>query len=98
MKRFYLSVFVTLAILSGWSFNAIGQATTFGFTGSVQTYTVPANVSSVAIDLGGASGGGAFSLSPGGGGRVQATLLTVPGQVLYIYVGSFGPPGLDNTT
>ena len=66
----------------------------FSYTGAVQTYTVPANVTSISVDAFGASGmtatsnpnyGGNTGL--GKGGRVQADLAVTPGETLYIYVG-----------
>lgn len=67
----------------GW-----GQTvTTFNFTGGVQTYTVPACVSSLEITAEGGQGGGAGGAN---GATVTATLDVVPGQVLEIRVGGQG--------
>jgi len=64
---------------------------TFNFTGSAQTYTVPANVTSITVDVQGAQGGGSIpnpGSNPGGlGGRVQTTLSVTPGEILSINVG-----------
>jgi|GEM_PF-614037 len=64
---------------------------TFNFTGAAQTYTVPANVTSVTVDVQGAQGGGSLpspGSNPGGlGGRVQTTLSVTPGEVLTVNVG-----------
>ena len=64
---------------------------TFNFTGSPQSYTVPANVTSLTVDVQGAQGGGSLpspGSNPGGlGGRVQTTLSVTPGEVLSVYVG-----------
>ncbi|WP_345257882.1 glycine-rich protein [Flaviaesturariibacter amylovorans] len=72
---------------------------TFNYTGGMQTFTVPAGVTSISIDARGARGGrgsenGGF-VSGGGGGRVQATMSVTPGQVLNIFVGErgYGDPG-----
>jgi len=70
------------------------MSTTFNYTGSVQTYTVP-NATSILVDAYGASGklgdfyGGNLThwAGPGRGGRVQTVIQVTPGQVLYIYVG-----------
>ncbi len=68
-------------------------ATTFNETGGMQTYTVPAGVISLHVDIRGAKGGG-----PGGGngGEVTADLAVTAGQVLNIFVGGAGalPGGL----
>ena len=58
-------------------------STTFTYTGSPQTYTVPAGVFGVVVDACGAQGGGSTASTGGGrGARVQATLAVTPGQVL----------------
>ncbi len=65
-----------------------------GGTGSIQTYTVPAGVTSIRIDARGAKGGS--TTFPGGswiggkGGRVQGTFAVTPGDVLYILVAGKG--------
>ena len=71
--------------------NNLSGSQTFNFTGAAQTYTVPANVTSLTIDAMGAQGGGSLpspGSNPGGlGGRVQTTLSVTPGEVLTINVG-----------
>ncbi|MBF9237021.1 tail fiber domain-containing protein [Hymenobacter sp. BT683] len=71
------------------------SSVTFAYTGSMQTYTVPAGVTSLQVEArgaeGGASRGDRSGSYPGGwGARVQATLTVTPGQVLYLYVGGKG--------
>jgi hypothetical protein len=58
----------------------------FNYTGGIQTFVVPADVTSLRIDAQGASGG-YFGAA---GGRTEGTLQVTPGQVLYIYVGEGG--------
>ena len=85
--------------------------TTFTYTASVQTYTVPVGVTAITIDARGAMGGGQNCIytnyqSLGGcGGRVQATVNVTPGHVLNITVGGkpnvlgvggYGGGGNDN--
>jgi hypothetical protein len=61
---------------------------TFNFTGSVQTWTVPAGVTSVNLTVAGAKGGG---VNGGNGAVITKNCFTVtPGQVLNIYVGGMG--------
>ena len=62
---------------------------TFAYAGAVQTYTVPAGVTSLVVDMAGAAGGTGDSrdMTQGLGGWVQATLAVVPGEVLTILVG-----------
>ncbi len=59
---------------------------TFNYTGSPQTWTVPADVTQIQVDMYGAQGGGIYG-NPGLGGRVQTTLNVTPGEVLNLYVG-----------
>ncbi|MDA9666427.1 DUF5011 domain-containing protein [bacterium] len=63
----------------------------YNYTGSVQTFTVPAGVTSISVDAYGANGESKISGYGGGwegrGGRVQADLAVTPGEVLNIYVG-----------
>ena len=77
---------------------SIGQTTTFNYTGTVQTYTVPTGVYGISVDMQGATGGleyysgggGDFTSYGGGGGRIQANVIVTPGQIIYIYVGKAG--------
>ncbi|MDR3678342.1 MAG: gliding motility-associated C-terminal domain-containing protein [Flavipsychrobacter sp.] len=82
---------------TGLSGGTGGGVTTsiFGYTGGVQTFTVPANVSSITVDASGAQGGGSANVptNRAAGGRIQGTLATIPGQVLNIYVGGSGADG-----
>ena len=87
--------FFFLAFILGFSIVAQAQTTTFNYTGGAQTYTVPSAVSSLAIDMKGGAGGGAYvsssSFGPNArGGRVQCNLAVTAGQILYIYVGNVG--------
>jgi hypothetical protein len=74
--------------------SAVGNAT-FDFTGAMQTFTVPAGVTSVVIIAQGAQGGiGGTSQSGAGlGGAVMATLGVSAGATLNIFVGGQGSPG-----
>ncbi|WP_460587054.1 glycine-rich protein [Haliea atlantica] len=69
------------------------HAQTFSYTGSPQTYTVPAGVSQIQIEAWGASGGGS---SGGAGGYATGLLDVTPGQQLYIYVGQQGQTSGDD--
>ncbi len=74
---------------------ATQKIVTFGYTGTAQTWTVPANVHSVIFDLFGAQGGtdalGTQNGVGGLGGEATATLSVTPGQMLQVNVG--GDPG-----
>ncbi|GAA4335394.1 glycine-rich protein [Flaviaesturariibacter amylovorans] len=63
---------------------------TFRLTNNTQTFTVPAGVSSIRVDLRGASGASKGPGRGGNGGRVEATLTVTPGEVLYLQVGGPG--------
>ena len=65
-------------------------AFTFGYTGSLQTWTVPNGVTSVTVDVLGASGGAGYFGNGGFGGRVAGTQAVTAGQVLNIFVGGTG--------
>lgn len=81
--------------------NVVSGNVSFSFTGSVQTWTVPAGVTNIMVDAYGASGGTNSSLyippyddREGYGARVQTSLAVTPGQVLNIYVGGKGQDGM----
>ncbi len=85
-----------MLLLAAACSNALAQTTVnFSYTGSVQTWTVPAGVTSITIDAAGAVGGGSLNSSFGGGlgGRVQATYAVTSGTVLNIFVGGSGGNG-----
>ena len=85
------------------------SSSTFAYTGSVQTYTVPAGVTSLQVEARGAQGGAntggggnqyGLEYGPqagGAGARVQALLAVTPGQVLYLYVGGAGSPARNDS-
>ena len=56
----------------------------FAYTGAVQTFTVPACVTSITVTALGAQGGGTAG---GLGGRAIATIVVTPGETLNVYVG-----------
>jgi len=68
--------------------------TEFNYTGGVQTFTVPAGITSVTIEVWGAEGGVDGSPSSGGlGGYAIGTLAVSAGSTLYLYVGGQGQSG-----
>ena len=81
---------------------------TFTCPTTTTTWTVPAGVTSITVDVQGAAGGqnsvesvpsAGFTVvdRAGYGARVQATLAVTPGQVLNIYVGGIGPTGITGS-
>lgn len=98
MKRNFTRIRTGLAALGLFVFSAseAQTVTTFNYTGSMQTYTVPIGVTSITVDVYGAQGGFGYNAPnaiPGRGGRVQATLAVTPGEILNIFVGGQGGPG-----
>ena len=59
---------------------------TYNYTGSMQTFTVPAGVTSVTVEARGAQGGCGGGL----GARMIGTVAVTPGQILNILVGGQG--------
>jgi hypothetical protein len=69
--------------------DAVPTTETFEFVAGVQTFTVPANVTSVTFVVEGAQGGN--SQAPGGlGAQVTATLAVTPGQTFELRTGGSG--------
>lgn len=58
----------------------------FNYTGSIQSWTVPTNVTSIKVEVYGAAGGDLTNLG-GYGGRVIATFAVIPGATYYLTVG-----------
>src|SRR5204863_294023 len=86
---------VSLAALVGNAGSAAASTSTFTYTGSEQTFVVPAGVSSVHVV---ATGGHGESVSGGGAGGAAATvtgdLAVTPAETLYVEVGGVGGGGL----
>ncbi|NOQ73520.1 MAG: T9SS type A sorting domain-containing protein [Crocinitomix sp.] len=73
-----------------------GQTEVFDYTGSIETYTVPADVNQIQITTKGASGGEGDNIAsgvPGHGASIQGNFIVEPGQVLKILVGEEGEGG-----
>lgn len=67
--------------------------TTLSYTGSIQTFDVPADVHHISVDLRGGKGGagGVLNAQAGGnGGRLEGILTVTPGETLNIWVGGVG--------
>lgn len=85
-------------IVSAQSACTAGQTSAaFSFTGAVQTFSVPAGVTSAVVHVNGAQGGNGGGAAGGIGGlgaSVVGTLALTPGATLNIYVGGGGSSGL----
>jgi hypothetical protein len=62
-------------------------------TGGTQTWTAPATVTSITVDMAGARGGNFAAVGGGGGARLQATMAVIPGNTYTIWVGQHGNDG-----
>jgi hypothetical protein len=60
---------------------------TFSYLGSLQTWLVPAGVTSVTVDAWGAQGQGSAPVAGGLGGIASGAIAVTPGETLNIYVG-----------
>ena len=90
MNKLFLIVFYIISFSSFVRFNnSFGQSTTvnFNFTGSSQSWTVPPCVTSVAVSVSGASGGGTAG---GLGATITGNILVNPGDIVSIQVGGTG--------
>ncbi len=65
---------------------ATGGSQNFNYTGSQQTFVVPAGITELNIRAAGASGGSTGS-SGGTGANIESSIPVTPGETLYIYVG-----------
>jgi len=78
---------------------SITTAVNFIYTGADQTFTVPAGVFFIQVDLYGAAGGNGswggwtWGWSGGAGGYTHGTIAVTPGQVLTVMVGQGGAGG-----
>lgn len=82
------AVTVAGAPQAGAAADPVPQMVTFAYTGSTQTWTVPADVVKATLDLYGAQGAGEGN--GGLGGRATATIAVTPGDVITIVVGGTG--------
>jgi len=77
---------------------SLPAAATFPYTGSDQTYTVPAGVCGVRIQVEGAAGGGFQGSAGGHGGTGSAEISVQPNDVLTVVVGGRGSGRDENGT
>jgi len=93
MKKIYT---ITFGFLVSVQLLTAQTTQTFNYTGSQQTFTIPACVSSIVINASGAQGGTATYGPPPAGGlgaNIIGTFAVTPGQVLNIMVGQMGING-----
>lgn len=92
--RVLSSLGVSLLVAVAWPGNV--AATTFNYTGSLQTYTVPSGVTTIHIVAKGAQGGAVASDQGGLGAMMSGDFTVTPGEVLNVIVGGQGSQA--NTT
>lgn len=63
---------------------------TFTYTGAVQNWTVPANVTAITLEAWGAQGGNSSLVTGAKGGYAKGRIPVTPGEVLNVYVGGQG--------
>jgi len=63
---------------------------TYEATGARQSFTVPAYVTSLSLDVSGAGGGGTYGVAGGNGARLAASFPVAPGATLALVVGRRG--------
>jgi len=68
--------------------SAASGANTFEHTGSLQSFTVPAGVTSITVKMWGGGGGAGNWTAGGAGAYLTGTLAVQPGQVLSVIVGN----------
>ena len=81
------------------SCGVVTGSATFNYTGSAQTWVVPTCVTSITVEMWGASGGGSStggSGQSGRGGYVTGDLSVSPGETYYVYVGQQGGVSYSN--
>ena len=91
---------VAAVAVGGWVLNRSEPrvATGFEFTGSPQTYVVPAGICRLRVDIVGAAGGpGGTAGSPGAGAAAVTTLRVTPGEALRVAVGGWGGEAVGPT-
>ncbi len=83
MKRLYAAkLIVLIALICGWNLNALAQTSTYSYSGSIQTYSVGAGVTSIGILCTGATGGNSSGYNGGHGASMYGVFTVVPGHVL----------------
>jgi LPXTG-motif cell wall-anchored protein len=89
-----LGVVAALLAATPASAAPIGSSQSFAFTGSVQSWTVPADVTTIYVEVAGGQGGGSYGWG-GTGAELKGTLSVTPGTTLNLVVGGVGANGIQ---
>ncbi|WP_066755567.1 T9SS type A sorting domain-containing protein [Crocinitomix algicola] len=89
IKIYDLKLKIALFCLPIWGIS-FGQIEAFEYTGALQTYSVPLDVSSIRITAIGAAGGEGGLGEGGHGAQISGTFSVTPGEELTILVGGVG--------
>lgn len=99
--RCIAAVISASALLTMGTQQASGETITFNFTGAVQTWVVPLEVTSITFELKGASGGdasgGGWTVYGGRGASLTASMSVTPGSTIYFFVGGAGTDANQTT-
>jgi len=86
-----VAVLAASLALPGFAGAAVTQSHVFGYTGAVETFTVPDGVRQIRVEMAGGHGQWTDRTNRGGaGGTVDATFAVSDGDVLDVYVGAYG--------
>jgi len=91
-KIFLVFIFINIFLTQ----SSFSDSTTFSYTGSVQTWTVPNGNTIITVTAYGGSGGDGANgttlngATGGNGAAVTATISVTAGDTLYFYVGGSG--------
>ena len=100
-RRWSYLVIAAIAVgVPGWLLTRPDSrvATELEFTGSPQTYVVPAGICRLRVDLvGGAGGQGGTAGTPGAGAEAVAVVAVTPGETLRVRVGGWGGEAVGST-
>lgn len=92
MKKYiYTSRLFTVILFCFSALLMQAQTSVFNYTGAIQTYTVPAGVTSISIEAKGAQGGTSTVATGGRGASMKGNFVVTPGQVIRVLVGQQAP-------
>ncbi len=91
-KNYKLRLLIVLTAVFAFAQQGVSQVT-YDYTGGLQTYIVPAGITSIEISSTGAAGGEGNAGAEGRGARMTGNFSVTPGEVLTLLVGQQGVTG-----